>query len=371
MTAAPTAHTTAAARTTAGGRVETGPAALARLERLAGWIDGRSAEFCTSAGWLRAAALHLPGAPAVLTVGPAEAPVALAALTTSRRRGVPRIELLGGDLNDYGRLFHDDEAAAAGLADALVGWLGTRRSWSLHLGQVDPDDAAVRAIVARLPGCRIETGPPMPRIEGVGGSFRISRNRRRSMRRATARLDAEGRTWRTVAASEPGDVARWLPALVEVRRHRDHAAGRRSHLDDPRLRAFHETVLLDAAARGRVVVDVLLVDDDVAGYAVTMVDGDTYRLWDGRVAEEWQRYQGGIVCDMLAVLRAAEAPGVTTFDWLRGRTEAKFGDHETRRVAVRAASGTVVTTLDAWADAVRRGARRAVPASLARALVAR
>ncbi|MCR1781998.1 GNAT family N-acetyltransferase [Nocardioides carbamazepini] len=352
-------------------QVEVGGAATARLGRLSGWIDERSAEFCTTADWLRAAARHLPGTPVVITVGPADAPAALAALSLGSRRGIRRIELLGGDLNDYGRLFHEDDVAAAALADALVRWLASHRSWSLDLDQLDPDDAAVRVLTERLPGCRVETGPPMPRIEGVGGTFRISRNRRRSVRRATGRLDADGRAWRTVVATDLDDVERWLPVLVEVRRRRDHAAGRRSHLDDPRMRSFHEAVLLDAAARGRLVVDVLVVDDDVAGYAVTMVDGETYRLFDGRVAEEWQRYQGGIVCDMLAVVRAAEAPGVTTFDWLRGRTEAKFGDHETRRVAVRAASGAVVVAVDAWADGLRRRARAAVPASLVRSLVAR
>ena len=68
-----------------------------------------------------------------------------------------------------------------------------------------------------------------------------------------------------------------------------------------------------------------MVDEDVAGYGVTMLDGPVHRLWDGRVADEWQRYRGGLVCDVTAVRRAIDTPGVSTFDWLRGRKPGALG----------------------------------------------
>ena len=131
-----------------------------------------------------------------------------------------------------------------------------------------------------------------------------------------------------VVVDDAEKLERWLPAVVNLRRGRDHAAGRRSHLDQPAVLAFYEAVVGDAVLRGRAAINLLVVDGEVAGYALPMYDGPAHRLFDGRVAEEFQRYRGGMVCDLMAVARAVEDPRVTTFDWLRGCTPAKFANHE-------------------------------------------
>jgi hypothetical protein len=102
-----------------------------------------------------------------------------------------------------------------------------------------------------------------------------------------------------------------------------------------------------------------------------MHDGATHRLFDGRVAEDFHRYRGGMVCDLLSVLRAAESPDVTTFDWLRGRTPSKFGNHVVHRVGLRAASAGLVRAVEDWEDAARRRVKAALPAAAVRRLVTR
>ncbi len=102
-----------------------------------------------------------------------------------------------------------------------------------------------------------------------------------------------------------------------------------------------------------------------------MYDGTVHRLFDGRVAEDFQRYRGGMVCDLMAVTRAGEDPSVTTFDWLRGITPAKFANHEVRRVGLRAASSALVTVVQDWEDAARRRIKAALPEAAVRKLVAR
>ena len=351
--------------------VAAGDEAIAELGELAPYVDRRSSAFCTSSAWLLAAAHHLPATPVTVTVRSGGAPVALAALGVVHRRGARRVELLGGDLNDYGPLFHDTDEAAVALADAVVGWLRGQRRWSLALEQLAVDDPVLPALADRLSGAVVVPGPEMPQIVGVGSEYRVSRNRRKKIGNATNRIAADGHAWEQLVVDDPDELERWLPAVTEVRRHRDHASGRRSHLDDPAVLAFHEAVVRDAVRHGRAVVHLLTIDGRVGGYAVTMHDGPVHRLFDGRVAEEFQRYRGGMVCDLVAVARAAECPEVATFDWLRGTTEAKFGNHVHRRVALRAASHPLVTVVEAWEGVARRRIKAALPAAAVRRLSAR
>ncbi len=351
--------------------ITVGDDAVATLDRLAPYIDRRSTAFCTSYAWLAAATRHLPGTPVAVTVHSLDQPVALAALTVTHRRGVRRIELLGGDLNDYGPLFHDDHEAAVTLAEAIAGWVLEQRRWQLALGQLDAGDLVLPALAKRLPGAVVEAGPPMPQIVRVGTEYLISRNRRKNVNNATNRITADGRTWERVVVGDAENLERWLPAMVRLRRGRDHASGRRSHLDEPAVLAFYEAVVRDAVPRGRAAINLLVVDGEVAGYALAMYDGAAHRLFDGRVAEDFQRYRGGMVCDLMAVRRAVEDPDVTTFDWLRGSTPSKFANYEVRRVGLQAASCALVTVVQDWEDAARRRIKAALPEAAVRKLVAR
>ena len=351
--------------------VVAGDRAVARLQQLAAYVDRHSAAFCTSSGWLDAAARHLPGRPVVITVRAGEDPVGLAALSVTTRRGVQRVELLGGDLNDYGQLFHDDPVAAEELAEAIAAWLAGQRRWSLSLGQLAEDDPALAALARRLPGASVHVGPPMPRITGIGTDYVVSRNRRKKIKNATNRIEADGHGWETVVVDDPAALERWLPAVTELRRRRDHGSGRRSHLDDAQVLAFYTTVVGRLVSCGRARMYLLLVDGQVAGYSLAVLDGEVRRLYDGRVAEQFQAYRGGMVCDLLAVTDAADDPAVVTFDWLRGRTESKFGNAELRRVDLRATSHALVATVDEWEQSARRRIKAALPDAALRRLVAR
>lgn len=353
------------------GSVAVGEAAVAELGDLTPYVDARSDAFCTSSAWLSAAARHLPGTPVTVTVRSGGEPVALAPLRVTQRLGVHRVELLGGELNDYGPLFHDTDEAATTLADAIAAWLGEHRRWSLELGQLATGDPLLTALVDRLPGALLEPGPPMPQIVGIGTEYRISRNRRKKISNATNRIAGDGLVWELVDIDDAAELERRLPALVDVRRRRDHASGRRSHLDDPAVLAFHEAVVRDAIREGRAAITALVIDGAVAGYAMSMHDGPVHRLFDGRVAEEFQRYRGGMVCDLLSVVRAGESPEVTTFDWLRGTTPSKFGNHVAYRVGLRAASATLVRAVEEWEVAARRRVKAVLPAAAVRRLVAR
>jgi len=352
-------------------RIARGRDAAREIEELAGFIDARSGAFTTSSSWLAAAARWLPGEPVVLSAWADAAPVALAALTVTTRAGVPQISFLGGEFNDYSAFYYDDRAGAELLAATLEAWVLQHRFWALALDQVRPEDAVLAALAARLPGAIVEDGPLMPRIEGLKDGYRIGKNRRQQLNNATNRLTCDGCHWEQVVVSDVVALERWLPRLIEVRRERDHGCGRRSHLDDPAARSFYGAVLRDGVARGRAVVNMLVVDGEVGGYAAVMIDGDTHRLFDGRVAERLQRYKGGVVADLMAVSHAIEAPGVTTFDWLRGESPVKFGNAEIRNVQLRAVSHPAIRSIENARTATRRRVREVLPESVVRRLTER
>lgn len=351
-------------------RVAVGDEAVALLHELTEYVDARSEAFCTSSAWLLAAAEHLAAEPVLVVVRDGGAPVAVAALGTEQRRGARRIELLGGELNDYGQLFHDDEQAGAALADAIATWLLAQHRWSLSLGQLAAADPVALALAARLGG-DLEPGAPMPQIEGPGTDYRVSKSRRRNATKVANRLTSGGHDWRIVDVVDVDGIDQWLPRVIAVRQIRDHGCGRRSLLDDAGGQAFYETFVRGAFARGRARLALLLVDGEVAGYSMVMHDGAVDRLYDGRVAEGLLHFHGGMICDLHVVARAAEDPKVTRFDWLRGSGESKFGNAEIHRVGLRADSHRWVRAVGEWEGAARRRIKAVLPETAVRKLVAR
>lgn len=351
-------------------RVAVGDEAVALLHELAGYVDARSEAFCTSSAWLLAAAEHLAGEPVLIVVRDGRDPVALAALSVGQRRGARRIELLGGELNDYGQLFHDDETAGAALADAIASWVLAQHRWSLSLGQLPVADPVARALAARLGG-DLAPGAPMPQIEGPGSGYTVSKSRRRSGSKAVNRLTSAGHEWQLLDVDDPAGLEEWLPRVTEARRGRDHGCGRRSLLDDAGGRAFYEAFVRGAFARGAAHLAVLLVDEQVAGYSMVMHDGTVDRLFDGRVAQDLLHLHGGMICDLHAVVRAAEDPAVIRFDWLRGSGESKFGNAEIHRIGLQAASHRWVSAVGEWEGAARRRIKAVLPETAVRKLAAR
>ena len=215
----------------------------------------------------------------------------------------------------------------------------------------------------------IAPGPVMPRIDGLKSGYTVSRNRRRKVQKALNRIEADGRRCERRTVRDLDGFVRWLPQVLEVRRARDHGVGRRSQLDDPATRSFYQRVVRDAAREGRAELNLVLIDDEVAAYAIVMKDGDAHRFFDGRVAHHLQRYLAGHVADMMAVTNAVEAPGVDAFDWLRGESLAKFGTGEPRREELRATSHRVLGTLAQGRDAVKAKVKHALPEPVVRRLV--
>ena len=337
----------------------------------AAFIDARASAFSTSSSWLGAAADFLPTEPVVVTVRSAGELAGLAALGVTQRVRLRSITMLGGELNDYTQFFVAGDDAVAGLAFAVADWVSSHRWWSLSLGQLPAGDPVLAALAALLPRAAIEPGAEMPRIEGLKDGYAVNRNRRGKVRNAMNRMTTDGRACERLTITDPDLLAHWLPRVIDVRRERDHGVGRRSQLDDPGTCAFYGHVVAEAVRSGRGQVNLVLIDGAVGAYTIVMADGSTHRLFDGRVANDLQHYWGGLVANMMAVTNAIEAPGVDTFDWLRGKSIDKFGTAELRREGLRATSHRLVSSVDVGRAALKAKVKDALPDEVLRRLASR
>ncbi len=258
--------------------------------------------------------------------GPGEL-VALAPLTSRRRAGGTEVTVLGDDTADHARLPARESSHARALADLVVERLTSLPGrWHLRLPHLPAGDPVAQRLAEVLPGAVWHLAPdrasPWVRLRAgtevrdyLGATSRKSRGRR------DRRWARDGGQVRHV--SDPDEVASLLPRLEQVRRGRDHAAGRVSDIDSPQGRAFWASVILDHAAAGQAEVALAEVGGELVAYDVVLLDTAAHRLWDGRIAAGAEQLGAGQLLQDVALERAL-ASGVGELDLLRGVTPAKM-----------------------------------------------
>ncbi len=349
-------------------RVHVGEDATALLAHHAATIDARAGVFCRTAAWLERIVRTLGREPVLVTVSDdQDRLIGLLALERRRRWGLTRVATLGADLNDYAPAFAADAAVAEAMAAALSAWLRTEQRWSLTLAQLD--DAALAEALTHATRARVSTGPPMPAITDVT-AFVPSKGARKANAKTANRLRADGRNWafERHGATAPDGI---VDELIALRRERDHAHGRRSHLDAPEQREFYRATVAHLLEHEGGAVHALRVDGRLAGYVVVAHDAGTHRTWDGRVAVGFERYRAGAACTWRAREEAAADPRVERFDWLRGITQEKLHDHVVELPTLEADSHRWITTLRAGGARARAAARALVPTALRRRMWSR
>jgi CelD/BcsL family acetyltransferase involved in cellulose biosynthesis len=252
-----------------------------------------------------------------------------AALLARRRvRGILRIVALGHGPSDYARLPARDPASAAEVGRALASHLRSLRDpWTLRLDQLPADDPAAEAIASSLRWARLGPGDPSPVLRF--GSERtlkpyLSRNSNQTLRTAHNRIRKAGLEEEVRCAAGSEAVGLVLPEVEAVRRERDGALRRRSDLDHEQAGPFWREVILHLAERGEAEVVVVRLAGEVAGYVVGLLDGASYRMWDGRLSPRWAQFSPGRLADYAAISRALEDPRFIEYDHMRGTERYKL-----------------------------------------------
>jgi hypothetical protein len=236
---------------------------------------------------------------------------------------------LGRRQSDRGALPARHAAAAETLAVAVAGHLrARRRPWVLRLGQLPAGDPVAAALVRQLGApARLVPGVAIPKVE-FGGTTSVAEllggGLRKQLRKAHNRLAVDGVEAVTAFTRDPGDVAVLLGEIEHTHRARERDARRTSDLDAaPGLR-FWRAAIVDHAARGEVEVATLRLDGDVAAYVVSLLDGDAFRVFDGRCATASARYSPGRLLETAVLERTLADPRFARVDWMNGLASEKL-----------------------------------------------
>jgi CelD/BcsL family acetyltransferase involved in cellulose biosynthesis len=111
---------------------------------------------------------------------------------------------------------------------------------------------------------------------------------------------------------------------MEIHRRRDHDTGRPSDLDDPVTRGLWRDLLVRHCRNGQVELAMLRFDGVVAGYVIALLDGESYRVFDGHFDTRFGRYSPGRVIEAAAIERVINDPVLREVDWMSGVAPEKI-----------------------------------------------
>jgi hypothetical protein len=83
-------------------------------------------------------------------------------------------------------------------------------------------------------------------------------------------------------------------------------------------------VILQHTMRGEVEIATLLIDGGLAAYVVSLLDGSSYRVYDGRFDSAFAHLAPGRLLESAALERALGDPRYTELDWWSGLSSDKL-----------------------------------------------
>lgn len=250
----------------------------------------------------------------------------VALLGRSRQRGIHRITALGHGFSDRSRpLVARTPPAAEALARAVAEAVSARRPWSFVLEQLPVDDPVATRLESLLPRASLVPGDgcPVLHIDDRNPRSYSTKKTRRDVTQGRKRLAEEGLDLEIAYLDKPDEVVDAIPLVIDLRRQRDHALGRRSHLDDPRQREFYLEVVRAHAEDGLVELIIVRIGGVPAAFDLAFCDGSAYRLWDGRIASDFARFSPGHLSREALLERVVPDPVFTELDWMRGEQSYK------------------------------------------------
>lgn len=277
--------------------------------------------------WLAACAREQLAEPMLLAIRARDTLVAVAALATTRRRGLTSVVGVGHGVSDRFCLPSRTEDAAVSLADAIVqaseSW---KKPWRMRIEQLPRADRVARALSDRLPIGEVIPGdecPVRPLDDGRELDTYASSGLRKQVRAGRNRLTTDGRTYEVRCHSDLAGIEASLDRVRDVHRKRDHELGRPSDLDLPHGLRLWDALVLEHARAGEVEVVLINIDDELAAYGVVLLDGAVYRVWDARIDSRFGRYAPGHLLGHAMLEAALQHDDITCFDWGRGTESYK------------------------------------------------
>ncbi|MGI9600683.1 MAG: GNAT family N-acetyltransferase [Acidimicrobiales bacterium] len=221
----------------------------------------------------------------------------------------------------------EDTSAAKALGHAVCQTLNDfPDAWSLELEQIHDMDPTMLYLADELEHVQLLHELRIPRV--VFSSAHsvddvLSKSMRKQLRRANRKIENAGLEL-AIAFDRGSAISSTLIDEVEaVHISRDRDARRNSDLDRPAEREFWRQVV-ENNEDWEVEIASLRLDGELAAYAVALLDGDTYRIYDGRMNSQFQDYSPGRLVEAAALSRAISDDQFAVLDWMSGVAAEKL-----------------------------------------------
>ncbi len=269
----------------------------------------------------------------------------------------------GHGSSQYSAFQYRTPEAAAALANAIASALkDIPGAWSMEIEQVADSDQILVHLVEELE--QAQTLPEL-RIPRVAFSTAhdvndvLSKSMRKQLRRAQKKIrDAE---LELSIAFDRGKAI--TPELIDeieaVHVERDRHARRDSDLDRPAEREFWRSVCEAPPSRWEVEIASLRLNGKLAAYVVALLDGNVYRVYDGRMNTEFKDYSPGRLIEAAALARAISDERYAVLDWMNGVAAEKL---LTANLSEGRARLVATSTVRYLGDSPKQIAKEPVPA---------
>lgn len=250
-----------------------------------------------------------------LVVGAGDTVVAAALLNdVATEQGV--LTTLSGTAGGHRGALHARDPLSAEVLGAALAEALAADPRQLALGPLAPS-AALAALLRHLPSDVAVHPVEIPLLRPTGEpESELTPSMQRNLRKARNRLASDGVEVRVDIADDGAHIARLLPLVLTIARDRDHACRRESPLDDVVARRQWRTRLLGLAEQGKLRLATLLLDDEVAAYAIAVLDGTSLRVLDGRYVDRFARYAPGRLLEADLLERVRRSSRFDVIDWM-------------------------------------------------------
>ena len=301
-----------------------GPQALRALGAdLDGLFDAIAAPTTAKRIWLEAwAQAFTTWTPWAIGLRRGDQLVGAALLATRRRLHHTLIVPIGDGPSDYLRLPALDAAASEALAAGLVRALSERRDrWRLVVPQLPVGDPVAAQVAHRLPHAEIVPGDPSPVLRWAPGTTLrslLTRKAWKNLSNRRNRLEREASSVTIEYASDPSTVRALLPEFERVRARRDRQMSRAEDMASPKWKLFLDAALPALAEAGELEIGVLRIDGQCAAYGIALLDGPSYRRWQGRIDPTFAAYAPGRLLNAAMIERVLADTRFNEYDYMRG-----------------------------------------------------
>ncbi len=235
------------------------------------------------------------------------------------------------------------ERASKLLTKGIKDRLNEMGKWTLHFQQLPEGDPVTKLLAQQLPNAEMTPDLWVPQVvfgdEPSVNDF-LSRNMRRQIKKAWNRLETDGHKVEMKVARTEFEILEVLPMIEKIHVERDHDTGRESDLDDPKVNELWKRLVLAHGASGQIEISTMLIDGEIAGFVIGIIDDDAYRVFDGHFNSEYQRYSPGRIIESAVLERAVVDARFEGLDWMAGVAAEKIltSNHNEGRMQLVASS---------------------------------